>query len=180
MSPRNGENDLRRIVEGGTIPFGEYLRRVAPPRADPVIWRGRDLAARLGSAEVAERGTLALIDADGTGNATIAPGLSGVIQVVPPAGETSVHSHSFWHLCLVRSGSGAVSIGRESAEDPIREGDTLFIPAWCPHAFSNRGAVPLVMMVIQNLPGLADAGTVVRQNGTEPVEVVYGNAVDAH
>jgi gentisate 1,2-dioxygenase len=179
MSGGNGKDDMRPIVEGDTIPFGEYLRRVTPRRAHPVIWRSEALLRQLAGAPIAERGTVALIGGDGADDATIAPGLSCVIQVILPAGKTEVHAHSFWHLCLVRSGSGVASIGDDGSEGALGEGDTLFIPAWCSHAFSNRGDAPLIMMVMQNLPGLADAGTVVRQNGNEPVRVVYGDPVDA-
>jgi gentisate 1,2-dioxygenase len=178
MKHSSRKREAGTIAEGGTIPFGDYLECVAPKRARPVIWRAGEIAERLGATAIDERGTLALIDPNGAGKAAIAPGTSCVIQVVPPARRTGVHSHSFWHLCLVRSGSGGVSLGDDGAEDALSAGDTLFIPAWCPHAFSNSGSAPLVMMVIQNLPGVAEAGTVARQDASEPIRVVYGGAAD--
>jgi gentisate 1,2-dioxygenase len=178
MKRENRRQEAEAIAEGEMIPFGDYLERVAPKRTRPVIWRVGEIAERLSATATAERGTMALIDPNGADKAAIAPGLSCVIQVVPPTRRTTVHSHSFWHLCLVRSGGGAVSIGDDGGEEALSAGETLFIPAWCPHAFSNRASAPLIMMVIQNLPGLAEAGTVVRQDASEPIRVVYGDAAD--
>lgn len=160
--------------EGETILFGDYIKRAARQRARPVIWRADALAGRLASAELSERGTVALIDGASAEAVTAAPGLSCTIQVVPPGGKTRRHAHSFWHLCLVRSGSGHASFGDDGAEDPLTDGDILFIPAWCSHAFTNRRAdAPLMMVVIQNLPSVADAGTLARQESDQEMRVVY-------
>ena len=160
--------------EGAAVSFNDYLTRTARPRARPVIWRADTLVDCLASATIAERGAIALIDPEAADAATIAPGLSCVVQVVPPGGKTSSHAHSFWHLFLVRAGFGCALFENDGSENPLREGDIFFVPAWCSHAFVNsRDDAPLIMLVIQNLPSLAAVGTLARHENNQPIHVVY-------
>ena len=165
-----------QATEGVTIQFEDYLKRAARPRAHPVIWRAGSLLGRVDGAQVNERGTVALIDPTAKDDVTIAPGLSCAVQVVPPATHTRYHAHSFWHLCLVRCGRGRASFEDDGSADALTEGDILFIPAWCSHSFTNCAEdAPLIMLVIQNLPSIAAAGTLARYEDDQPVRIVYAD-----
>ncbi|WP_280719452.1 cupin domain-containing protein [Kitasatospora sp. MAP5-34] len=118
------------------------------------MWQWEALAEALEAAEHTEYGTLTL--ATPGGSHEIVPGTSMTFQAVRPGERSTPHSHSWWHLYFVRSGSGTVIFDetRETAE--LSEGDILLIPAWSVHHFENREAGgDLLLLNMSNLPQLA-------------------------
>ncbi|MFJ1748807.1 cupin domain-containing protein [Streptomyces sp. NPDC088116] len=101
------------------------------------MWQWENLAGELQAAEHTEYGTLTLAAPDG--GHEIVPGTSMTFQAVRPGDRTTPHSHSWWHLYFVRSGSGAVVFDETGDTAALSEGDILLIPAWSVHHFENGG-----------------------------------------
>lgn len=154
-----------QVSRGEILAFSEYLEKTTRLAADALVWKWSDVETSLANRPHNVQGTLALGSRQAADEATIAPGLSLVIQVLNPGETTKPHRHSFWHLYIVRSGSGEASLGSEDDKKRIAEGDVLFVPAWCTHAVDNRnGQTPLVLLRLQNLPQNASLGTLARED----------------
>lgn len=61
--------------------------------------------------------------------------------VVAPGGCTPRHQHDYEHEVLILAGEG-IAYGNQQ-ENPIRQGDVLFVPANELHQFRNTGSAPL-------------------------------------
>lgn len=154
------------VSQGKIVHFSTYLQKTLRARGEATVWRWADVQAGLAGKDHDANGTLALADGNASDPATIAPGLSLVIQVVQAGDHTRPHSHSFWHLYLVRSGSGTARMGAKQTPHRIVSGDTLFVPAWCSHAIENiDGIEPLILLRLQNLPQTASLGALSRDEG---------------
>ncbi|WP_321893688.1 cupin domain-containing protein [Paraburkholderia tropica] len=153
------------ITQGDILEFSSYLEQTARPSQDAVVWKWHEVAAALASRPHNVQGTLVLADGEAIDRATIAPGLSLVIQVLKAGETTKPHRHSFWHLYIVRSGSGEVSLGADLRRQRLVEGDVSFVPAWYTHAVHNlQDDASLVLFRLQNLPQNASLGTLARED----------------
>jgi gentisate 1,2-dioxygenase len=160
--------------DGEIVPFGQYLGRTRRKREAPIAWSADEIRAAVAAMPHGERGTLALVNPEAPEAGTIARGLSLAVQVVRKGESTSPHAHSFWHLYLVQSGAGLADFGDVKKSRPIAAGDVLMFPAWCAHAFHNHdGKEDLVLICLQNLPECANMGSLVRQEATGELAVVY-------
>lgn len=142
------------LQTGSRFPYPEFRKHQAQNQPVPVVWQWTTLAKELEAAEHTEYGTLTLGAPEGSHE--IIPGTSITLQAVRPGDRTTPHSHSWWHLYFVQSGSGTVIFDttRETAE--LSEGDIMFIPAWIVHHFENRDADgELLLFNMSNLPQLA-------------------------
>ncbi len=154
-----------QIAQGDILDFSAYLEQTARPLQDAVVWSWHEVAAGLASRPHNVQGSLVLADREAVDPATIAPGLSLVIQVLNAGETTKPHRHSFWHLYITRSGSGEVSLGADLRRQRLAEGDVLFVPAWHTHAIHNlQDDAPLVLFRLQNLPQNASLGTLARED----------------
>ncbi len=61
--------------------------------------------------------------------------------IVEPGGCTPKHQHDYEHEILVLAGSGAVF--GNGHEQPLKEGDAIYVPANELHQFRNTGSTPL-------------------------------------
>ncbi|MGN7126754.1 cupin domain-containing protein [Methylorubrum thiocyanatum] len=148
---------------GGLIPFARYLDLAKRPKQSAVIWDWKHISEANCHHVATERGTSALVRPDATESPTIAPGISAAIQVVAAGSRTSSHAHSFWHIYVVQGGRGKFEDGTEAGQRSISDGDIIYVPAWCDHLFINDdGDGPLVLLALQNLPAMADAGSLAR------------------
>lgn len=154
------------ITQGDILGFSSCLEHTARPSQDAVVWKWHEVAAALASRPHNVRSTLVLADGEALDRATIAPGLSLVIQVLDAGETTKPHRHSFWHLYIVRSGSGEVSLGADLRCQRLVEGDVSFVPAWYTHAVVHnlQDDAPLVLFRLQNLPQNASLGTLARED----------------
>jgi len=163
-----------RAAAGQILPFEVYLAQARRRRPRPLIWRWPDVEAALTAFRPTERGNLALADPGAVEGGAIVSGLSLAVQVVPAGKATAAHAHSFWHLYLVRQGSGTAVLDAGGTPNAIGTGDTLLIPAWCPHSFDNRdNKQDLVLLVLQNLPQNASLDSLVREDADGRLRVVY-------
>jgi gentisate 1,2-dioxygenase len=165
------------MIEGMVIAFERYLDRSRSVRQKPVVWPWRKINEALDKCSGGERGSLALTCGEDGRQPLIAPGLSASVQIVAPGQQTSPHAHSFWHIYLVKSGSGTLSTDDSSEPRALQTGDIAFVPAWCDHALGNvDGGQALVLLAIQNLPAMADLGCLARRNAAGETVIVYADA----
>ncbi|QMU71604.1 cupin domain-containing protein [Streptacidiphilus sp. P02-A3a] len=143
---------------GSHLPYPEFKRRYEPAEPEPVHWQWREVAGRLGAVEHPERGTLALTLPDGS--AEVLRDIAVAYQVVPAGRHTAPHAHSWYHLFVVQSGTGAITFHRAggTTRSGLGPGDVQLVPAWCPHGFSNSGEEDLVLLNVMNIPLLARLG----------------------
>jgi gentisate 1,2-dioxygenase len=159
------------IRSGNQLPYPEFRARHAKGRSAPVVWQWKTLADALGTAEHSERGTIALTMPDG--DTEVVPGTAVAFQVITPGGRTTSHAHTWWHLYVVRSGTGTVVFDELDETADLNPGDIMLIPAWSMHHFENRGgSQDLVLLNLMNLPHLADLGNLL----SEEMEAVDGTA----
>jgi gentisate 1,2-dioxygenase len=158
-------------IEGEIVSFPEYLDRNIRPRSAAVVWKGAAITAAMSRYPRTERGTIAFMNPGQSGGVAIAPGLSAAIQEIAPGEQTTPHAHSFWHLYLVRAGSGVAVIDNDRIE--FQDGDMLFVPAWAQHAFLNTtDNRVLSLMALQNLPLVCELGDYARQGCSGPIQLV--------
>lgn len=164
------------LIQGATISFDEYRTKALRKRKTPIIWKWIKMSEMLKSAKHHPRGSLVLSSSDENDPATIAPGLSFTIQVIKPGENTQYHQHSFWHLYIVNSGQGFVSLENENIKHELTTGDALFIPAWYSHQFANETNLSFILFAIQNLPQQAALGSLIREeNNSNEKKVIYSN-----
>lgn len=139
------------IRTGNLRPYPEFREHYPRDPAAPVIWQWKTVSEELGGAEHTEYGTVTLSTPDGSFE--VIPGTSMTFQVVKPGERTTPHSHTWWHLYLVRSGAGSVVFDESHGATEVDSGDVVLIPAWAVHHFENRGAdEDLLLINISNLP----------------------------
>lgn len=142
------------IQPGQQFPYPEFRRRHARPQPEPVLWQWEALAEELRVTEHTEYGTITLARPDG--GHEVVPGTSMTFQAVRPGERTTPHSHTWWHLYFVRSGTGTVVFHESGDTTGLSEGDILLIPAWTVHHFENgAGDADLLLLNMSNLPQLA-------------------------
>ncbi len=143
------------IQSGSQLPYPEFRARHAAKKASPVMWQWKWLAGELEAAEHSERGTIALSRPGGTDE--IVPGTAVAFQIVRPGDRTTPHTHAWWHLYVVRSGTGTVVFEESDEAADLTTGDIMLIPAWSTHYFENLGTrEDLVLLNVTNLPQQAD------------------------
>jgi gentisate 1,2-dioxygenase len=171
---KHQQNPIKNAISGEFVAFSDYLDRTKRERSTPVLWQWHDIARLLSEFPAGERGSIALGHHGGGNPLAAAPGLSTTIQVVAGGAHTSPHAHSFWHLYIVRSGTGLFFTDENDQGAPLAAGDILFIPALAMHSFSNPAAHdPLVLFAIQNLPLVAELGVLARQAAGGSLDPVY-------
>lgn len=142
------------LQTGRRFPYPELRRRHGRPQPAPILWPWKALAEDLRTAEHTEYGTITLARPDGSHE--IVPGTSMTFQAVRPGESTTPHSHTWWHLYFVRSGTGTVIFDETGESSELSEGDILLIPAWSVHHFENpAGEAELLLLNMSNLPQLA-------------------------
>jgi gentisate 1,2-dioxygenase len=146
------------ISSGSHIPYPDFKKRYEPAEPRPVHWSWRETADRLGTVEHPERGTLALTLPDG--RAEIMRDVAVAYQVVPAGYSTTPHAHTWYHLFIVRSGSGTVTFHDGGESSRLSAGDIVLVPAWSMHHFTNPGSDDLVLLNVMNIPLLADLGNI--------------------
>ena len=145
------------ISRGSHLAYPEFKKRHEPAEPEPVQWTWREISDRLGAVEHPERGTLALTLPGGS--AEILRDLALAYQVIPAGRSTSPHAHTWYHLFVVQSGSGAVTF-QGGGTDPLNPGDVLLVPAWSTHHFTNADDQDLVLLNLMNIPLLARLGDI--------------------
>jgi gentisate 1,2-dioxygenase len=164
------------FLKGKTIHFDEYLLRAQKLAIRAAHWSWKEIKENLNNFPNRERGTLALISPDDGSSSEIAPGISLTLQIINVGHATRSHTHSFWHIYFVVSGEGNAFLGQEVREVPIKANDVVYVPPWEAHYFTNNGQETLMLYALQNLPQIAALGTLVRNDGSDQLSLIYKDA----
>lgn len=176
MSQRQIVEDKMTIITGSVVTHNEYLNLFRQPRQRPVVWNWSGLTDQCKMLGNDERGIAALSIPDSETQCDVVPGMSIAIQVVEAGGETRSHTHSWWHLYMVVSGSSTVELDVPSSQLVIARNDILLIPAWCPHRFDNRaGKEDLVLLRMQNMPLLSRLSNLASREPDSAVSHIYAD-----
>ncbi|PQV54840.1 cupin domain-containing protein [Paraburkholderia sp. BL21I4N1] len=160
-------------LSGRLVPFDAYLAAASRSRQQPAHWPWQVVSQAWLGAGHGERGTVALASDAHAVRAEAAPGISLTLQVVEPQRGTRSHRHSFWHLYVVVSGEGSAHID-DGSEFRLAPGDSFYVPPWSAHRLANPDEhTPLVLYGLQNLPQLAELGTLMRESPDGELEHVY-------
>lgn len=173
--PRTATARSDAPAAGRLVPFDLYLAAASRGRQQPTHWSWQAVSQALPGGAHGERGTVALAAAAGTGGGRVeaAPGISLTVQVVEPQRSTRAHRHSFWHLYVVLSGEGTAHID-DAPAFRLAPGDSFYVPPWSSHRLANADEhTPLMLYGLQNLPQLAELGTLVRESPDGDLEHVY-------
>lgn len=158
---------MTQLLEQGELrPFSRYLENNQRPHECGVIWSKASIFHKLETEAFTSRGALFLANPTRVNAKEIETlhDLSVTVQVIKSGEDTTPHSHSFWHLYVLISGAGKLILdGKPPAT--IVSGDVIYVPAWSEHQFINHEHENLVLYVIQNLPGMAKQGTLLRNDG---------------
>ena len=141
-------------VQNGTVyPYTKYREHFCQEQGQPVAWKWADLIDLLDASRHTERGTLTLATTDSASGCELLPGVAISMQVVKPSGSTRSHAHSWWHLFVVQTGMGTMTLSDQKAVTSLNRGDLVLVPAWCAHSIENLSMQDdLVLMSLTNLP----------------------------
>lgn len=154
-TPDDRKDFYRRIDAENLAPLWEVLGKLVPPapvsKATPVHWSYAgvrpylDEAARLISAEEAERRVLVLENPALRGQSAITRSLYAGYQVLLPGEVAHSHRHTATAIRLVVEGHGACTSvdGERTRMEP---GDFIITPSWTYHDHSNPGDETVVWL----------------------------------
>jgi gentisate 1,2-dioxygenase len=144
-----------RIAPANLAPLWEQLHSLvtpAPaPRAEPAIWRYRDVrphllqSGSLISAQEATRRVLMLMNPGLGGQASITGSLFAGLQLIMPGEVAPAHRHTQSALRFIIEGHGAYTAvdGERTAMEP---GDFVITPSWTWHDHGNDTDEPMVWL----------------------------------
>lgn len=119
------------------------------------MWKDGELTDIRQSLEASEIDIVALAHDNSTEGCKLTPGMAVSMQWLKPGTELNGHAHSWWHLFIIQSGSGELTLGDAEAVS-VSPGDVLLVPAWTRHGFVNTSAIEsLAMLNMSNMPQMA-------------------------
>lgn len=119
------------------------------------MWKDGELTDIRQSLEASEIDIVALAYDNSIEGCKLTPGMAVSMQWLKPGTELNGHAHSWWHLFIIQSGSGALTLGDAEAVN-VSPGDVLLVPAWTRHGFVNTSATEsLAMLNMSNMPQMA-------------------------
>ena len=150
-----------RIGTRHMTPLWEVLGALVPPAprspAVPHLWHYAELrdevmeAARLITAEEAERRVLILENPALRGQSCITQSLYAGLQLIMPGEVAPAHRHTQSALRLVLDGEGAYT-AVDGERTTMRRGDFIITPAWTWHDHGNPGDRPVVWLDGLDIP----------------------------
>lgn len=149
------EDYYRRLEQSALAPLWERLGDLVPAqpvaRALPYMWRFSELkvcalqAAKLISAEDAERRVLVLENPGMPGESQITDTIYAGVQTILPGEIARSHRHSQSALRFVLDGSGAYTVV-DGERATMRPGDFIITPAWTWHDHGSDSDEPVLWM----------------------------------
>ena len=142
-------------VKGAFFSYKDFRQSLDQPPIKPRVWTGAELADMRATLEGSDVDIVALAHEKSLEGCQLTPGMAMSMQWLIPGSTLDGHAHAWWHLFIIQSGSGALTLGDADAVD-ISPGDVLLVPAWTRHGFANTSAAePLAMLNISNMPQMA-------------------------
>ncbi len=141
-------------IKGGYFPYQEFRESLNRPPQTAKVWRRDELAQVRQSLESSDVDIVALAHHNSTDGCNLMPGMAVSMQWLKPGGTLNGHAHAWWHLFIIQSGSGELTLGDAQAVT-VSIGDVLLVPAWTRHGFVNSSDQPLAMLNMSNMPQMA-------------------------
>lgn len=142
-------------VQGGFFSYKDFRQSLHPPSVSARVWKEGELTGMRQSLEASEIDIVALAHDNTIEGCKLTPGMAVSMQWLKPGAVLDGHAHAWWHLFIIQSGSGALSLG-DADEVSVSPGDVLLVPAWTRHGFVNTSATePLAMLNMSNMPQMA-------------------------
>ncbi|HCS43936.1 MAG TPA: cupin domain-containing protein [Pseudomonas sp.] len=142
-------------VQGVVFSYNDFRQSLHQPPVSARVWKGGELTDIRQSLLASEVDIVALAHDESTEGCKLTPGMAVSMQWLKPGAVLNGHVHSWWHLFIIQSGSGALTLG-DADEVSVSTGDVLLVPAWTRHGFVNTSATePLAMLNMSNMPQMA-------------------------
>jgi gentisate 1,2-dioxygenase len=142
-------------VQGGFFSYNDFRQSLQQPSVSARVWKGSELTDMRQRLEASEIDIVALAHDNSIEGCKLTPGMAVSMQWLKPGAVLNGHAHAWWHLFIIQSGSGALSLG-DADEVSVSPGDVLLVPAWTQHGFVNTSATePLAMLNMSNMPQMA-------------------------
>ena len=141
--------------QGAFFSYKNFRQSLHHQPISPKVWKGAELAELPKSLAASEVDIVALAHDKSVAGCEVTPGMAIAMQWLKPGEVLNGHAHSWWHLFVIQSGSGLLTLG-EVDELNVSSGDVLLVPAWTKHGFVNTSAsTPLAMLNMSNMPQMA-------------------------
>ena len=141
-------------IKGGYFPYQAFRESLNRPPKTAKVWRRDELAELRQSLDASDVDIVALAQHNSTDGCNLMPGMAVSMQWLKPGSALNGHAHAWWHLFIIQSGSGELTLGDAQAVS-VSTGDVLLVPAWTRHGFVNSSSQPLAMLNISNMPQMA-------------------------
>lgn len=139
-------------VQGAFFSYKDFRQSLHQQPNSARVWKGGELAAMRQSLEASDIDIVALAHDQSIDGCKLTPGMAVSMQWLIPGAVLNGHAHAWWHLFVIQSGRGELTLGDV---DPVSigPGDVLLAPAWTRHGFVNTSDTePLAMLNISNMP----------------------------
>lgn len=145
-------------IQGDFFPYTEFRQSLKQPPLGAKVWKSSELVSQRQSLEASEVDIVALAHHNSVEGCRLAPGMAVSMQWLKPGAVLDGHAHAWWHLFIIQSGHGELTLG-DAPPASIAAGDVLLVPAWTRHGFVNTSeSLPLAMLNISNMPQVAQLG----------------------
>jgi gentisate 1,2-dioxygenase len=142
-------------IKGGFFSYKEFRQSLNKPSVSAQVWKGTELADMRQHLDSSDVDIVALAHDSSSEGCKLTPGMAVSMQWLKPGSTLEGHAHSWWHLFIIQSGNGALTLGDADAVS-VSPGDLLLVPAWTRHGFVNTSPTePLVMLNMSNMPQMA-------------------------
>ena len=142
-------------VQGAFFSYKDFRQSLHQPPVSAQVWKRGELTDMRQSLEASEVDIVALAHDNSIEGCKLTPGMAVSMQWLKPGTELNGHAHSWWHLFIIQSGSGTLTLGDADAVN-ISPGDVLLVPAWTRHGFINTSSDDaLAMLNLSNMPQMA-------------------------
>ena len=142
-------------VQGAFFSYKDFRQSLDHQPLNPRVWKGAELTDMRKSLEASDVDIVALAHDNSIEGCELTPGMAVAMQWLKPGAALNGHAHSWWHLFIIQSGSGTLTLGDADAVS-VSIGDVLLVPAWTRHGFVNTSAIePLAMLNMSNMPQMA-------------------------
>jgi gentisate 1,2-dioxygenase len=141
--------------QGAFFSYEDFRKSLHHQPIIPKVWKGTELAQLPQALAASEVDIVALAHDKSIAGCEVTPGMAIAMQWLHPGVELKGHAHSWWHLFVIQSGTGLLTLG-DADEVSVSPGDVLLVPAWTTHGFVNTSASePLAMLNMSNMPQMA-------------------------
>jgi gentisate 1,2-dioxygenase len=142
-------------IQGGFFPYQHFRQSLQQPTASARVWKDSELTDMRQQLSSTDVDIVALAHENSLEGCSLSPGMAVSMQWLVPGAVLNGHAHSWWHLFIIQSGNGELTLGDDDAVS-VSPGDVLLVPAWTRHGFVNTSATePLAMLNMSNMPQMA-------------------------